>query len=88
MIDAARQSNNPEIKKKAKAFKHWITREVLPSIRKTGGYQVSKTMTTQEKIQEIAKGNTELYERVTAIEQSYPIMHGEAKHIQKLVGQK
>ena len=87
MIDAARQSNNPEIKKKARAFKHWITREVLPSIRKTGGYQ-TKPLTTSEQIQLIAQGNTELDERVTAIEQSYPIMHGEAKHIQKLVGQK
>lgn len=87
VIDAARQSNNPEIKKKAKAFKHWITREVLPSIRKTGSYQ-TKPLTTSEQIQLIAQGNTELDERVTAIEQSYPIMHGEAKHIQKLVGQK
>lgn len=40
VIDAARQSNNRDIKKKAKAFKRWITNEVLPSIRKTGSYQV------------------------------------------------
>ncbi|MEN4439053.1 BRO family protein [Staphylococcus hominis] len=40
VIDAARQSNNMRIKEKAKAFKRWITNEVLPSIRKTGGYQV------------------------------------------------
>ena len=24
----------------ARAFKHWITSEVIPSIRKTGGYQI------------------------------------------------
>ncbi|MCG8620332.1 MAG: phage antirepressor [Desulfobacterales bacterium] len=30
------RSNKPE----AKAFKRWITHEVLPSIRKTGGYQI------------------------------------------------
>lgn len=71
----------------AKRFKRWVTSEVLPSIRKTGGYQ-TKPLTTSEQIQLIAQGNTELDERVTAIEQSYPIMHGEAKHIQKLVGQK
>lgn len=28
---------------KAKMFKHWVTSEVLPSIRKTGGYHVPKT---------------------------------------------
>lgn len=71
----------------ANRFKRWVTSEVLPSIRKTGGYQ-TKPLTTSEQIQLIAQGNTELDERVTAIEQSYPIMHGEAKHIQKLVGQK
>lgn len=27
----------------AKEFKHWVTSEVLPSIRKTGGYQMPKT---------------------------------------------
>lgn len=40
VIDAARQSNNRDIKEKAKAFKRWITKEVLPSIHRTGGYQV------------------------------------------------
>lgn len=28
----------------AKAFKHWVTKEVLPSIRKTGGYQMKPQM--------------------------------------------
>lgn len=28
---------------KAKAFKHWVTSEVLPSIRKTGGYKAEST---------------------------------------------
>ena len=28
-------------KPEAKAFKRWITHEVIPSIRKTGGYNVS-----------------------------------------------
>lgn len=27
----------------AKRFKHWVTSEVLPSIRKTGGYRIPKT---------------------------------------------
>lgn len=71
----------------AKKFKRWVTSEVLPSLRKTGSYQ-SKPLTTSEQIQLIAQGNTELDERVTAIEQAYPIMPGEAKHIQYLVRQK
>ena len=28
----------------AKKFKHWVTSEVLPSIRKTGGYNADATM--------------------------------------------
>ncbi|WP_347099654.1 BRO family protein [Staphylococcus ureilyticus] len=71
----------------AKRFKRWVTSEVLPTLRKTGTYQ-TKPMTTSEQIQLIAQGNTELDERLTAIEESYPIMHGEAKHIQQLVARK
>lgn len=71
----------------AKRFKRWVTSEVLPSLRRTGTYQ-TKPLTTSEQIQLIAQGNTELDERVTKIEETYPIMHGEAKHIQWLVAQK
>ncbi|HDB6738817.1 TPA: ORF6C domain-containing protein [Staphylococcus aureus] len=71
----------------AKRFKRWVTSEVLPSLRRTGTYQ-TKSLTTSEQIQLIAQGNTELDERVTKIEETYPIMHGEAKHIQRLVAQK
>lgn len=38
IFGAAKQGNNPEIKEKAKQFKRWVTAEVLPTIRKTGGY--------------------------------------------------
>ncbi|MCV3324941.1 phage antirepressor [Pediococcus pentosaceus] len=44
--DASRQSKNKEIKQKANQFKHWVTNEVLPSIRKHGAYM------TEEKIEE------------------------------------
>ncbi|HDJ5229531.1 TPA: ORF6C domain-containing protein [Staphylococcus aureus] len=71
----------------AKRFKRWVTSEVLPTLRRTGTYQ-TKPLTTSEQIQLIAQGNTELDERVTKIEETYPIMHGETKHIQKLVAQK
>lgn len=50
----------------AKRFKRWVTSEVLPTIRKTGGY--SKPMTEAEQIRLLAKGATELYERVDKVE--------------------
>lgn len=51
----------------AKRFKHWVTSEVLPTIRKTGGYR--KPMSTAEQIKLLALGNTELNERVTNVEE-------------------
>lgn len=50
----------------AKRFKHWVTSEVLPAIRKTGAYQ--KPMTTDQKIQLLAQGNVELTEKVNSID--------------------
>ena len=43
IFDASRQSNNPEIKARAKKFRHWVTSDVLPSIRKHGAYLTDKT---------------------------------------------
>ena len=37
-------------KKKAKMFRKWVTSEVLPTIRKTGGYMVAKQDDTPEMI--------------------------------------
>ncbi|TDM23800.1 BRO family protein [Macrococcoides canis] len=71
----------------AKRFKRWVTSEVLPTLRKTGSYQV-KPLTTQEQIQLIAQGNSELVERVEAIETSIPVFPGESKHIQQTVKRK
>lgn len=50
----------------AKRFKHWVTSEVLPTIRKTGVYR--KPMSTAEQIKLLALGNTELNERVSDVE--------------------
>lgn len=49
----------------AKRFKHWVTSEVLPAIRKTGSYQ--KPMTTDQKIQLLAQGNVELTEKIDKV---------------------
>lgn len=50
----------------AKRFKHWVTSEVLPAIRKTGAYH--QPMTTDQKIQLLAQGNVELTEKVNSID--------------------
>ena len=49
----------------AKRFKHWVTSEVLPSIRKTGSYSMPKT--TSGQIQLLAQGYTELEQKVNDI---------------------
>ena len=55
-------------KESAERFTEWVTSEVLPSIRKTGGYQ--KPLTSLEQIQVIAKGTVELAQKVEKLEQS------------------
>lgn len=74
-------------------FKHWVTSEVLPSIRKTGSY--NKPMTTAEKIHLLAQGNEELNERVdkvedkiTSIEEETPLYGCEIEEVQKHVRKK
>lgn len=37
--------------KKAKQFKHWVTSEVLPSIRKTGSYSIDKKSSNKTQMQ-------------------------------------
>ena len=49
----------------AMKFKRWVTSEVLPTLRKTGSYQMP--MSTDQKIQLLAQGNVELNEKVDAI---------------------
>ncbi|TDM35224.1 BRO family protein [Macrococcoides canis] len=68
-------------------FEEWVFDDVLPTLRKTGSYQV-KPLTTQEQIQLIAQGNNELVERVEAIETSIPVFPGESKHIHQTVKRK
>ena len=53
-------------KPNAKKFRKWVTSEVLPTIRKTGGY--NKPMSTAEKIKLLAQGNEDLNERVEKVE--------------------
>lgn len=56
----------------AKQFKRWVTSEVLPSIRKTGGYSFQNAQlptTPSEQIKLLAQGHVELEKKVDGIEQ-------------------
>lgn len=77
----------------AKRFKHWVTAEVLPSIRKTGFYQ--KPMTIAEQIQLLAQGNVELEEKIEAVnddlqefKKDMPLLALECQKITKAKNQK
>lgn len=54
-------------KESAERFTDWVTSEVLPSIRKTGGYSMPKT--TGGQIQLLAQGYTELEQAVNSIKE-------------------
>lgn len=47
IFDASRQSKNPMLRDNARRFRHWVTSEVLPAIRKHGAYM------TPAKIEEV-----------------------------------
>lgn len=77
-------------KPNAKKFRKWVTSEVLPSIRKTGGYGIPKTTTGQ--IQLIAQGYVELEQKVDGInkdlqdfKQDLPLLAVECERITRAV---
>ena len=67
----------------AKRFKHWVTAEVLPFIRKTGSYQ--KPMTIAEQIQLLALGNQNHEERIEKLENTMTIDYAQQESIRDLV---
>ena len=74
----------------AKKFKRWVTSEVLPSLRKTGGYKVPQTI--PEQIQLLAQGNVELNQRVDSlsgrmdtVEKELPLLPVDADRISNAV---
>lgn len=80
-------------KKEAERFTEWVTGTVLPRIRKTGSY--GKPMSTAEQIQLLAKGTTELNERVgeieekvTSLEYDMPLYGCEIDEVQKHIKRK
>ena len=67
----------------AKQFKRWVTSEVLPSIRKTGSYQLSANPLEQIKI--IAGGVLQMDERLTKLENTMTIDYAQQQSITKAV---
>ena len=85
----------------AKKFKHWVTSEVLPAIRKTGGYQVPKT--PEEQLALTMKATVHLAQRMDKAEkdideiknkseidsaQRYKLEMARKKHVIEIVGGK
>ena len=64
LYDLIMQSRKPE----AKAFKRWVTHEVLPSIRKTGGYSVQPTLAIPKTLPEALRAYADEVERREAAE--------------------
>lgn len=80
----------------ARKFKHWVTSEVLPEIRKTGQYgQARIPMTIPEQIQCIAQGHVELKAEIDSVKKDLedfkndlPILGIEEARISNAVKQK
>lgn len=85
----------------AKRFKRWVTSEVLPAIRKTGGYQVPKT--PEEQLALTMKATVHLAQRMDKAEkdideiknkseidsaQRYKLEMARKKHVIEIVGGK
>ena len=74
----------------AKRFKHWVTSEVLPTIRKTGGYQMPKDPMAVLRLMFEAQENSEtrlnnLEDRVDTLADNAPITPSEYGYLNHLI---
>ncbi len=80
----------------AKKFKTWVTRDVLPSIRKTGTYSPKELpMTTEQKVQLLAQSDVEIRaelqtvkEDLESLKMDLPILPIEQERITEAVRKK
>lgn len=63
----------------AKKFKHWVTSEVLPAIRKTGSYQMQNLSTEMKAILMHDEKLVKIDQRVTSLENTMTIDYGQQK---------
>ncbi len=66
-------------KPEAKAFKRWITHEVIPSIRKTGGYTFDGTSKELQAIFMLDHRTVEHEQRITALEGNMVVDYGQQR---------
>lgn len=67
----------------AKAFKKWVTSEVLPSIRKTGSYSTEKILSPSELILKLAQMNVENERKMKALEEKQTRLESEIEEIKQ-----
>lgn len=67
----------------AKRFKHWVTSEVLPTIRKTGTYTVPDMSKELQAIFVIDKRTVEMDKRMDRLEFDVPLYASESDELQK-----
>lgn len=77
----------------AKRFKHWVTSDVLPAIRKNGNYKMP--MTIEEQLQIVAKGTLEVKEEIKRVDndlqnfkEDMPLLALECQRITRAKNQK
>ena len=63
----------------AKKFKHWVTSEVLPAIRKTGSYQMQNLSTEMKAILMHDEKIMKIDQRVTGLENTMTIDYGQQR---------
>ena len=63
----------------AKKFKHWVTSEVLPAIRKTGSYQMQNLSVEMKAILMHDEKLVKIDQRVTGLENTMTIDYGQQK---------
>lgn len=67
--------------KSAKRFKHWVTSEVLPSIRKTGQYQIPNLSKEMQAIVLLDTRTVQMQQRLDKLEYDIPLYGSEADEL-------
>lgn len=77
--DVILQSSSPKVK----PFRKWITSEVLPSIRKTGGYTAQQPLSPSELILRLAKMNVENERKMKELSDNQQRLESEIEEIRQ-----
>lgn len=71
---------------KAREFKRWVTSEVLPSIRKTGGYTMPKLSKEMQALFLLDDRTQKQEARLTALENTMTVDYSQQQTLKKAVG--